>query len=306
MLLRGCHGRATPQRPQHESQVDRVPRIAIVADTDCSLPAPLAARHHIRQVPVNIHFGSHTYRTNEDIDDVGLFAMVEREGRLPTTSAPSPGQFAGAYQAAFDEGAEAVVCLCVSSLASATFDSAQAACELFPERPLTVIDTGVATLAQGFMALEAAEAAQEGLDAQAIVERALAVRSRTHLFAALSTLSYLARSGRVGQLAAGVAALLDVKPVLTMRDGKLEMLERVRTQSRAWARVLELAAAAAGGNPPRRVGIVHAAAAAQARSFEPLLRQALPCPDEIIVAELTPGLSSVSGPGLVGVVLEKG
>jgi DegV family protein with EDD domain len=277
--------------------------VAIVTDTDSGLPFTLAERHGIRQVPINIHFGQETLRSGYDIDDVTMFERVAREDRLPTTSAPSPGQFAEAYAQAFAEGARAVVCLCVSSLASATYSAAQAACQLLPGPDITVVDTGVATLAQGFMVLAAAEAAAEGAGPVEVVRTALALRERTHLYAALSTLKYLARSGRVDRLTASVAALLDVKPVLTMHDGKLDMLERVRTQSRAWARVLELAATAAGGQAIQRLGVVHSAAAEQARAFARLLRDSLACPAEILMAELTPGLSSVSGPGLVGVVL---
>jgi fatty acid-binding protein DegV len=91
-----------------------MPSIAIITDTDASLPADLAARYGIRQVPITIHFGQEILKTGEEIDDARLFARIDREGRLPTTSAPAPGAFAEAYEAAFSEGAEAIVCLCVS------------------------------------------------------------------------------------------------------------------------------------------------------------------------------------------------
>jgi fatty acid-binding protein DegV len=97
--------------------------------------------------------------------------------------------------------------------------------------------------------------------------------------------------------------LLDIKPVLTMRDGTLDMLERVRTEKKAWSRVIELASEAAGGREAEKMAIVHADAPAKARRFEQLLRSRMPCPGEIIFAPLTPGLSVVSGPGLIGLVL---
>ena len=89
--------------------------IAIITDSDASLPADVAARYNIRQVPILIQFGVETFRTEIDIDDAGLFARIDREGKLPTTAAPSPGQFLEAFQAAFTAGADAVICICVSS-----------------------------------------------------------------------------------------------------------------------------------------------------------------------------------------------
>ncbi len=224
--------------------------IAIVTDTDASLPDELAARHGIRQVPINVHFGEETLRAGVDIDDGALFARVEREGRLPTTSAPSPGQFAEAYRAALAAGAERVVCFCVSGAVSATYNAAVLACDLVPEGDVTVVDTRNLSMGQGFMVLAAAEAAEAGASVEEIIARAREVGARTHIYGTLSTLKYLVMSGRIGHLAAGMGTLLNVKPILTLRDARLDLLERVRTRRRAWARVIELTAQAAGGRPP--------------------------------------------------------
>ena len=280
--------------------------VAIVTDTDSSLPADIAARYGIRQVPICVHFGHETLKTGIDIDDARLFARVNREGKLPTTSAPSPGEFAEAYQAGFDAGAEAIVCFCVSSEVSGTYGAAVAARDMLPEHDITVVDSRSLSLGQGVMALVAAEAAQAGAPKEAIVAQALAVGERTHLYAALSTLKYLAMSGRVGHLAAGMANLLNIKPILTLRDGKLDLLERVRTQKKAWSRVIELTAQALGGRPAERMFIIHVDAAAEARRFEEQVRASLPCPEAVPIAELTPGLSVHAGAGLVGLVVVAG
>lgn len=281
-------------------------RYAIVTDTDSSLPVDLAARHGIRQVAINLHFGDETVRAIEQIDDAGLFMRIGRTGRLPTSSAPSPGQFADAFGAAFAGGATGVICLCVSSKGSATFTAAQRAVDLLPGRDISVIDTQSATMAQGFMVLTAAEAASQGASKEEIIARANSVGRRTHMFAALASLHYLALSGRVTGLAASMAELLDIKPVLTMRNGGLELLERVRTERKSWSRVLDLTAEAGAGRPIEKMAIVHSDARTRARRFEQMLRERMPCPDDVIIADLTPGLSVVSGPGLVGVVIVTG
>jgi DegV family protein with EDD domain len=277
--------------------------IAIITDTDSSLPSDLAARCGIRQVPINIHFGQETFRSGIDLDDASMFARIDREGVMPTPSAPSPGQFVEAYQDAFDAGADELVCICVSGAASATYAAALQAREFFPGRPITVVDSQSATMGEGFMVLAAAEAVQAGASANEALARALEIRERTHLYAALSTLKYLALSGRVAALTAGVANLLNVKPIITLRDGTLDLLERVRTQRKAWRRVIELAVAAAGERPLERLAVLHVAAPDAAHEFQALLAAQLSLPESTLVAELTPGLSIYGGAGLVGVAL---
>jgi DegV family protein with EDD domain len=277
--------------------------IAIITDSDSSLPAELAARYGIRQVPIIIQFGLESLRTEIDIDDVSLFARIDREGKLPTTAAPGPGQFLEAYQAAFAAGADAIVCLCVSAAISATYSAAVTAKEMLPDRHIEVVDTRVVSMAQGFMALAAAEAAQAGANVAEVVATAHAIGERAHLFGALSTLKYLAMSGRVGHLAAGFGNLLSVKPILTMRDGKLDLLEKVRTRSKVLARVIELTGEVMAGQPIRQMAVLNVAARDEAAAFEAQLRAALPCPETIIHADLTAGLSVHTGAGMLGVVV---
>ena len=280
--------------------------IAIITDSDASLPADVAARYNIRQVPILIQFGVETFRTEIDIDDAGLFARIDREGKLPTTAAPSPGQFLEAFQAAFAAGADAVICICVSSQISATYAAALAAKEMLPEHTIEVVDSRVVSMAQGFMVLAAAEAVRAGADVAGAVAAALALGDRTYLHGAFSTLKYLAMSGRVGHVAAGFGNLLSVKPIVTMRDGKLDLLEKVRTRSKSLARVVELTGEAMAGRPIQQMAVLHVAARDEALAFEAQLRAALPCPETIIQADLTAGLSVHTGAGMLGVVAVAG
>ena len=276
--------------------------IAIITDTDSSLPLDLAKQYNIVQVPIIVQFGEDTFRDVFDIDNPAIFGRIDKEGKFPTTAAPSPGQFAEAFKAAFEAGARSVLCFNVSSEVSATYVSARNAAEMFPGKDIRVIDTRNLCLGQGFMAIAAAEAVAGGASEEEAIAAAESIGQRAHLFASLATLKYLAMSGRVGHLAAGLAGLLDVKPILTILDGKLQLLERVRTQSKSWARTIEVAVEANAGSKIERMAILHVNALEAARRFEKQVRAAMPCPAEIMYAEMNPGLSIHSGSGLVGVV----
>jgi len=278
-----------------------MPRIAIVTDTDSSIPLSISKPLGIIQVPIMINFNGDSYAAVDEIDDAQVFSRIDSSGKLPTTAAPSPGKFAEAFAKAFQAGAESVICFCVSSEVSATYSAALTARELTPHLDITVIDTRSLSMGFGFMVLEAAEAAQKGASKEEIIDWAMAVGERTYLFAALSTLKYLAMSGRVSQVAAGFASVLSVKPILTIREGKLDLLERVRTQSKAFERVTELALQTIGEKSIQRLCIVHVNAIDSARAFESDLHQSLSYPQDVMFAELTPGLSIHSGAGLVGI-----
>lgn len=276
--------------------------IAIVTDTDASLPEGIVARYNIRQVPIMIHFGEELFEDVFEMDSARLFERVHRENALPTTSAPSPGQFAEVYQDAFDAGAEAVLCFCISSPMSASYSAAVSGRDLMPERDITVVDSGMLAMGQGFMVMEAAEAVQAGASVDEAVARAMDVRDRTSLYAALATLKYLAMSGRVGGLAAGMANLLNIKPILTLQEGKLDLLEKVRTQKRSWGRTIDLVEQELAGRAIERLAILHVNAPEDGRRFQAQVLERLPYDGEVILAGINPGLCVHTGQGLVGVV----
>jgi DegV family protein with EDD domain len=281
--------------------MERTMSIAIISDTDTSLPQNILQEYGIRQVPITIHFGEEVLDACSDITDQGLVDRVERDGVIPTTAAPSPGAFSEVYQQAFDAGAEEILCMTVSGGVSATYQSALSAKDLLPDQKITVFDTESISLGQGFMVLEAARLAREGKSTGEILEAVKDLRERTHLYAALDTLKYMAMSGRVGHLTAEMANVLSIKPILTIMDGKLDLLEKVRTRKKAWSRVLELSLESLGEGEIQEMYIFQTAAEDLAADFEALLRGAMPCPETITITELTPGLSVHTGAGLVGV-----
>ncbi len=283
--------------------------IAIITDSDSSLPYSLAQKYNIKQVPITIQFGEDIYKTEIDINDQKVFERIDREGKLPTTAAPSPGNFADAYREAFEkEKADAIICFCVSSEISATYSAAKlAAEECSTKKRIEVVDTRSLTMGQGYMAIVAAEAARAGEKVEKIIEMAHALRGRTHVYGALSTLKYLSMSGRVSHLAAGMAGMLNIKPILAVQNGKLDLIEKVRTRRKAWARVIDLVKQDVGSSRIERMCFLHVTAEKEAQEFKQLLQASIKCPAETPFIPLTPGLSVHTGAGLVGIafVVEK-
>jgi DegV family protein with EDD domain len=152
------------------------------------------------------------------------------------------------------------------------------------------------------MALAAAEAAVSGASMDEILAVIEDTRQKTHLYAALSTLKYLAMGGRVSNLTASFANLMDVKPILTIQEGKLDLLERVRTQKKAWERVIELCSRQAALKQIDKMCILHVDAPQMAQKFMHEIRNRIHCPTDIIIVEVTPGLSVHSGAGMIGAV----
>jgi DegV family protein with EDD domain len=248
-----------------------VPEVVIITDTDASLPKKVSDQYGIRQVPIAINFGSEVFQSGVDIDDRMLFDRVDKERQLPTTSAPSPGDFSDAFAEALRSEAESILCFCVSSEISATYGAAVSARQTMPDRDIHIIDTRSLSMGQGFMVLAAAEAAQSGASIPEIKSLVESVRERTYFYAVLPTLKYLAMSGRVRQVAAGLANVISIKPILTINDGKLDLLERVRTLRKAWRRAIELSVNAVGSGKIERLAIVHA----RAETVDCLFTQAL-------------------------------
>ncbi|HOJ01092.1 MAG TPA: DegV family protein [Anaerolineaceae bacterium] len=276
--------------------------ISIITDSDSSLPRKLARKYNIKQVPITIQFGEDVYKTDVEINDEQVFARIDKEGKLPTTAAPSPGSFADAYREIFEkEKADAIICFCVSSEISATYSAAKLAAEEFEaKKRIEVVDTRSLTMGQGYMAIVAAETAQAGATVEKIIETAHALRERTHVYGALATLKYLSMSGRVSHLAAGMAGMLNIKPILAVQNGKLDLIEKVRTRKKAWARVIELVKRDVGSSHIERLCFLHVTAEEDAQEFKQLLQKSVECPKETPFVPLTPGLSVHTGAGLVG------
>jgi len=277
--------------------------ISIVTDTNASLPKEIIKKYHIIEVPINIQFSDETYITGETIDDAKLFSLIDERKVIPTTAAPSPSAFEQAYRTAVASGSEKVLCICCSGEVSATYNSAVMAKENFPDTDIHVVDSRGLSLAEGFQVLAAAEAIEAGKDMPKIVTSIEHLRDRTIVFGALPTLKYLAMGGRMGKLAAGVGNTLEIKPILTLRDGKLDLLEKVRTWRKAKKRLVELAVEESRGAVIERVGLIHVNNEEGVLALYEDLKEALNIKIDPFVTEFTPGLSVHTGSGVIAFAL---
>ena len=276
-------------------------RVAIVTDSASDLPPEVAAAAGITIVPLVVSFGPETFRPNVNLTTDEFWArMTAPDAPFPTTAAASPGDFGQAYQAAFDAGADAIVCVTVSGDLSGTLKSATLGAQGLPDREIHVIDSRSASMGHGMLAQVGAEMAAEGrTGARRSRPPSRSAKARIDLYVALDTLEYLKRGGRISGARAAMGTMLSIKPIITVTDG-------ARGERRAGAHPGE-GARALPGAPDRA-----ADGAGDGPAHHPRRRRGVP--GEVHGAHRAPGRPRVQtmtvgasvgphlGPGCVGAV----
>ncbi|MDX2922214.1 MULTISPECIES: DegV family protein [Streptomyces] len=274
--------------------------VAIVTDSTAYLPRPTMERHGITAVPLTVVLGDRALEEGTEISARSLALALQKRHSV-TTSRPSPEVFAAAYRAAAERGAGAVVSLHLSSEFSGTYDAAQLAAKDAPV-PVRVVDTGMVAMALGFCALAAAEAAEAGGGLDEAVSAAEKRAAGTSAYFYVDTLDYLRRGGRIGTAQALLGSALAVKPILELDGGRIEMLEKVRTASKAIARLEEIVAERAG-SAPVDIAVHHLAAQERADRLAERLRERVPGLVDLHVSEVGAVIGAHTGPGLLGAVI---
>jgi DegV family protein with EDD domain len=275
--------------------------VALVTDSTAAVPKALVERYGIVVVPLQVVIGARCLDEGSEATPETV-ATALREYEPVSTSRPSPEMFAQVYEAAAAEGAEAVVSVHLSGDVSGTFESAQYAARQV-EVPVETVDTRQVGMGTGFAVLAAAEALAKGYQAHAAAEAASVRAAATRCFFYVDTLEYLRRGGRIGAAAALLGSALAVKPLLTIRDGRIGPLEKVRTSSRALARLEDLAVAAARDiGRPVEVAVQHLSSDARAVTIATRLQERLGLA-AIEVSEVGAVIGAHVGPGMVAVVV---
>jgi DegV family protein with EDD domain len=276
-------------------------RVAIFTDSASDLDPADAAASGIHIVPLLVSFGNETFKAGVELSGPDFWErMVAPDAPFPTTAASSPGDFKEAYEAAFAEGAEAIVSVHVASALSGTMKSAQIARDMLPDREIHIVDSLGASMAEGILARMGVEMAEADHPASEIAETLESRASDMLMYVALETLEYLKKGGRISGAQAAIGTLLSVKPIIKVKHGVVTTAERVRTRSKARERVIELITEA----PIERIAILHTISP-DVEGFRAEVLRRLPHLDpasvtvELVGASVGPHL----GPGCVGAAI---
>lgn len=271
--------------------------VALITDSASDLQPAVAAADSITVVPLQVSFGADVFLANATLTtDEFWQRMLAPNAPFPTTAAASPGEFAAAYQAAFDAGAESVVVVTVSGDLSGTLKSALVAANGMPERDVRVVDSRTVSAGQAMLVQFGARMAREGRSGSEIAAAIEARKERVGLFVALDTLEYLKRGGRISGARAAVGSMLSIKPIITVEGGIVENADRVRTRSKARERVLELLTV----NQLEEATVLHTPGAdVDGFRDEFIARSGLPA-DRIQTMVVGPSVGPHIGPGCLG------
>jgi DegV family protein with EDD domain len=291
--------------PATSRPVDRrasdLSRVAIFTDSASDLDPTLAAAQGIGIVPLLVTFGTATFKAGVELSTAEFWdRMVAPAAPFPTTAASSPGDFKEAYEAAFANGADAIVSIHVAGTLSATIKSAQIARDMLPDREIHVVDSLGASMAEGLLAQMAVELAAEGRTAAEIAEVLEARAPDIVIYVALDTLEYLRKGGRISGAQAAIGTLLSVKPIIVVKDGVVSTGDKVRTRSKARERVIEMVCE----RPVERLAILHTISPDVLAFRDELLARIPDAPrvEDVPIALVGPSVGPHLGPGGVGVV----
>ena len=267
--------------------------IRIVTDSSSDLPQDLASGQGIDIVPLTIRFGEEEFIDKQELSSAQFWDRLTTGQGLPETAAPSAGAFLDVFDRLGHEGADGVVVVALSSDLSATYQSAVIAGEK-SATPVKVVDSRSVTMGLGLQVIAAAEHAATGADLESVASAALERTDRVTILAALDTLEFLKRGGRIGGASALIAGLLDIKPLITVKDGVIDAAGRVRTRSKAVEKIVAASVAAPknghlalyGGEAPDLDVIADRVRDEAGR--------------EVIIGDLGAVVGTHSGPGMVG------
>ena len=282
-----------------------MPRIAFVTDSTAYIPQDLIRKYDIKVAPQALIWGNDQLLDGVDITPAQFYARLKTAEVMPTTSEVNAGAFKTILDPLAAQGVP-VVMLLVSGKLSGTINSAQHAKEMLPAGArVEIVDSEATAMALGFQVLTAARAAEAGKSLDEVIQIARKAKDHTGVMFVVDTLEFLHRGGRIGGASKLFGSALNIKPLLELREGRVEPIERIRTKSKALARLLDVVEERLGGRKPVRLCAIHAASEQEARSLlESAVRRFGPV--ESFIADCSPVVGAHAGPGTVGLAYSFG
>jgi DegV family protein with EDD domain len=276
--------------------------IKVVTDSTAYLSQDFVEQHDIRVVPLNVLFGTKSYHEGTDLDCEQFYCMLAEAEELPTTSQPAAGDFLTAYSELVEAGHE-VISLHISSGISGTVDSALAARNMLsePDR-VSVVDSLSTSVGLELIVRATLDAIRAGQSRDEIVAWLEQLIGRLHIYFVVDTLEYLHKGGRIGGASALLGTVLQFKPILLLKDGKIEPWGKVRTKQKAVYKLIDIIEEKVDGKPIGGIGVTHAQIPAEAEVLAQKLRQRLNC-KECYVSQVGPAIGAHTGPGVLGVAV---
>jgi len=271
----------------------------IVADTTCGLPRDLLTQRGIPLIPQVVMFGEEAFHDDKELNTAAFLQKLKAAKELPKTAAPEPPLYTPIFEEARKSG-ESVIIVAPTGKASGTVRSAQTAALDFPDVDIRVVDTQTISCNLGSLVLLADDMAKAGSSADAIVEKLNDLIPRGRLYFLVDKLEYLAKGGRIGGAKRLVAELLEIKPILQVKNGQVEAFEQQRTKKRALARLVEVVAEECPGGDPAHLCVIQAEAEKEAEALVTEL-QARVNVTQIPIYELPPAIVVHAGPRAMGV-----
>jgi DegV family protein with EDD domain len=270
----------------------------IVADTTCGLPRDLLTQRGIPVIPQVVMFGEDSFHDDKEMDTATFLQKLKASKTLPKTSAPEPPLYFPIFKEAQEKG-ESVVIVAPTGKASGTVRSAQTAALEFPKMDIHVVDTLTISCNLGSLVLLADDMAKAGESAEAIVAKLNDMIPRGRLYFLVDTLEYLAKGGRIGGAKRLLAELLEIRPILQVKNGQVESFEQQRTKKRALARLVDVVAEQCPGRESAHLCVIQVEGESEAQSLVTELKSRVSVP-QISIYELPPAIVVHAGPKAMG------
>ncbi len=282
-------------------------KVAIVTDSTAYIPKELLTEFHLEIAPLQLIWGEEQFRDGVDIQPVQFYEKLKDAEVMPSTSQATPGAFKEIYKELASKGYD-IFSIHISSKLSGTLDSAQQAKDMLELENIELFDSLTSGMALGFQVLTVARAAANGASLKDCVKIAEKAREKTGILFAVKTLEFLHRGGRIGGAQAFLGTMLNLKPILEVRDGKIEAAGKVRTMNKAVDKVIEIMKSKVGEQTPIRIAIQHANALEEAKVLLEKVNQSFPNGDiiEAVIADVSPVIGTHTGPGVVGIAYMAG